>query len=315
MSWARNCFFLILGCIFNILVDNFLIFILALGYDEGLDKLRGQHLQNLVKRTKLKIDRAGRTGEGKAEDLDEIDMLVLQTKDKSCFYKNNTKDTPVFKTPFKVGESPLSTTSSSSSTTTGKGPNEILETAYSFVVDKPLSPGNLDFPSTIEDFSETIDPRERDEELERMEDERRRREDEEEEEEKKRKRRQEEEEEDFDPEPSTSKTPKLDGVHRRKKKTPKSKEAERSEGTMNFDEFFSLSQQNKRNSNGDDCKKIEKDILLEKRRRLQLENEALEKENILKGQFTPRIIKNKLARYIWDIKKNIYYYCILVKCS
>ena len=63
----------------------------------------------------------------------------------------------------------------------------------------------------------------------------------------------------------------LDGVRRRNKTTT----TERPEGMMDFDEFFSLSQQNKRNS-GDDFKKLEYEILLEKKRRFQLENECLE---------------------------------------
>ena len=305
-----------------------------MGYNEGLDKLRGQHYQNLIKKVKNKIDRAAKTGEGKAEDLDEIDLLVLQTKDHSCFYKNKVKDTPVFKTPFKDPSVEIgNAVEASSSTTTTK--------TYSYVVENPLDP--VEIQRIDEQNQEVMDTlreilnQERDEMIAAEEEERERN----------------------NgggsgrgsgggrvsggggggsgggssssssrgggggcvgngsggatgnineisegritppPIPSTSKVPPKDGVRRHKKKNTN----EVPEGTMDFDEFRSKNSK----ISGEDIKKIEYEVLLAKKRKIDLENERLEKgnegldkDNILKDLKIKRKelkIKILMARY------------------
>ena len=68
--------------------------LVVMGYDGGLIKLK-KNYNNLVSRTKAKIYGANRTGSGKPEELDEIDEMVLMSRDISIFYKNNSSDPKV----------------------------------------------------------------------------------------------------------------------------------------------------------------------------------------------------------------------------
>ena len=84
--------------------------LVKMGYDGTVSKLRNQHFNNLVSRTKKKLDFASHTGNGKPEDLDEIDELVLQTKDPSCFYKNGVQDPMVAFGPKSIATTTTTTT-------------------------------------------------------------------------------------------------------------------------------------------------------------------------------------------------------------
>ena len=102
------------------------VVLVSMGYDGGLVKLK-KHYNNLVTRTKIKIDGASKTGSGKPEELDELDEMVIATRDPSVFFKNGVPDplvtfgsrpNPTSSTIPATSTTPTTSTTSTTSTTT-----------------------------------------------------------------------------------------------------------------------------------------------------------------------------------------------------